>query len=809
MHPQPRPLAPLLLACAVLPVLASTAPAGAVEVPAFDRARRLDLVPPDLEFRTTAVRKALSEAKRPVFVVVFEKVKDGRIGRGRSSETEDAIEDVWDRWTLDPAFNAAEDIVIVLALDDREVRVRMGSRWDSELGLHGEALGRLIDEHFLPVAQTGNLDEALARLVRGASEAPETVRRQREEHAASAAHDRAVRTWLLVLVPTAIVLLIVALVLRARRRKVRLALDVFEAARAERAAKLENAEREWAEFRIDQEIRDSIVQLRVKGPRTLELYDEVTRLLDSIALGLEGLERHLQSCVAKVRAAGWLDARAPESATEALDEPFELRTGETQHKLFEPAERTVRIEPAAFMSELETKYSLARDGWQRLRNAVESSFRTARQDFPADDLETMRRTLDGAGLSRSWLDGHPLATAPEAEWSRLDALRTADPVAYLQDLHRLLSAEAELEADVQSLVDTSSPLAQAREEALALAVDDLDTVISDPERDPAVAVAAAERATGELSQVLQEADDLDAAVAAAAKAVAAWRDVAARKQALRRSVERAADAVREAEPKVGGLRRQLQEAQSAIAKLAAEHDALSLAPAWREVGEATLDVEQAEAALADARKRLAAKDHVGAEAQAGAAVREHGEALGNLDDLVRVLGSLVAAKDDATRLLETMAARRAACEQQLVGTGYAAVHPLQRGDALFEALRQEATLAQGRPVGWLERLERLREVLGSWNTGVAERRRAWDAEQERIRAAAEAAAQEQRLRYGGWSTHVESSWGRRAGRIGYSSHRGGGFFGGSHRSGGGSFGGGGRSGGRSFGGGGRSGGRKF
>jgi len=128
-------------------------------------------VPPDLAFSTAQVQRAVGQAERDVHVVVVDQVLGQGVG-DYDSATERYIEETWSAWARAPgegpgAFDAADDLLVVLALDDREVRVRTGSTWDAEHGLWGDALLPIIDATFLPKARANDLDGGLASLVRG------------------------------------------------------------------------------------------------------------------------------------------------------------------------------------------------------------------------------------------------------------------------------------------------------------------------------------------------------------------------------------------------------------------------------------------------------------------------------------------------------------------------------------------------------------------------------------------------------------------------------------------------------------------
>ncbi len=96
------------------------------------------VVPPDRAFRTADTEAAVRDARATFRVVVFAEV--GADKGAWASATERATEETWEAWASAPSFSPSEDVLVVLALDDREVRVKTGSRWDADYGLWGDAV---------------------------------------------------------------------------------------------------------------------------------------------------------------------------------------------------------------------------------------------------------------------------------------------------------------------------------------------------------------------------------------------------------------------------------------------------------------------------------------------------------------------------------------------------------------------------------------------------------------------------------------------------------------------------------------------
>lgn len=830
----------------------------ALDIPTPTEDQRVYKVPARWNLPVRAVTEAAGRTERKVWVVAYERVIDGSIAPGRASETEDAIEQVWANWEVrtDGVFSPQTDALVLLGMDDREVRVRMGSEWDARLGLHNDKLLPLIDDHFLPRAAASDYDGGLAALVTAvdravadglaavaqreadakavATAAAETAARRIAEDNARAEAERVAAEERAELVRTVapwagggLIVAVAGAGAALGRRRARAAEASFRANVAGRRGRLELAENTFASFRVDTELRDRIVELRLKGPVTLGAFEEVSTTLDRIQVGLAALRERLDT-LEKGVAAGPLSAAPWEAAEAALEAPFQVETGRILHRLFASPSETVELVPAPFMEALEADYTRARAGWERLLDAVDASLRRATDDLTVEPLVQHHLALDAAGLPRAWAGAHPLAADPEASWAALEALRTSDPVAYLDALDGAL-ADAALAAETVSTVLTGKGEVEAAR-ARALAVPDPgDTVVEDvPHRDPALALAHAKALHAALDRLLQldEAGTNSAEERLAAidfDAVAdAWDELAVRRSSLARTVVSVAGALAAGEKRVGELHARFVATRAAAERLAGEHAAHAMGGVWAEVGEAASDLAQADAALASAREALATRRHAAAEEAVERATVEHGEALANLEQLTALMGRLVAAKADVLRQLATLDEARADFVTELAGYGaFGNLHLLSGGDQLHAALRGEPDTGR---IDWQARQDRLRAVISAWSGATRSAGAAYRAEQERLRRLREeeerqrrlAREAEERRRRAAQAAAVAAAAAAAAAaasvyRSSSSSSRSSSRPSGGGRSGGSSFGGGGgRSAGSSFGGGGgRSGGRKF
>ncbi len=713
---------------------------GPSEVPPFDPARRVVLIPPDLDVRTSAVTSTVSATTHPAYAVIVARVIDGTVAPGLESETEDAIETVWAEWSRDPRFDPAESNLALLGLDDREVRLRAGTRWDAELGLHDEALLPFVDDHFLPRAAAGDLDGGLAGMI-AALDAHIDARLARKARLALAGRVGAGAVG----VGTPLAAL---LVLRTRATRAR---DRFRAAVAARRAALERAEARWAELGLSVELRDRVVALKLRGARTQAVVSEVTAKLDHLRVGLDGLQRRLREVESEVRGGAWSVA-GWDAGVEALAAPFDHDTG-AGTGLFAPERRTVRVDPAAVDAELESVWVEASAGWTLVVDAVAASMRSARDDLSLTDLDRARGALDAAGLHRGWCADHPLATDPEGAWEALEALRRADPVAYLESLREAVGRDDAIEQRVDELVRAVDAARAVRAAALAIDVGAHEASAREAgDPDPRGAELEAAEWQQELDAALTPSEDLAGsaarAVSAARDAAAAWEQLRSVRAELVAAVGGAAGAVEEALRAGRALDDRIASARDALTTLLAEHAAPSVQDVSRELSEAKADRREAVHALEEAQAALAAGRHLRAARAAARAARERDEALADLSELAT-----------AMRAARDRRARAEALEASLDGVRSRVAAVADAGElAEGDRLRAAATQGAG-PVDWGARAETLAAAVAAWE---AARARAEARERARQQAIAAARAAERAraasTRSSGSAYRSSSSW---------------------------------------------------
>ncbi|MCO4747925.1 MAG: hypothetical protein KC912_24245, partial [Proteobacteria bacterium] len=857
-----------LLAVLSVPALAAPAPLCA----------DVCVSPTSFEFRTDKTAEAVDGAERTFRVVVYSNVLDD--GRGSwESATERAIEDTWAAWTPVSGFDPESDVLIVLGIDDREVRVKTGSQWDADYGLWGRDILPLIDANFLPRAKAGDLDGGMAKLVTAVDEeigrrvgfreayiwrhahieeappvpglhtVPQTLKRSLPESEAKAqelgyvvsvhaetlpggraggtsstdamladsisvwknradlggrsvvmvsldegeilvspapewAQDIAVKriqvgkdvddatldeaiigamatmeamyemkaeqreairkaraervaakkaaeekriaeiaarrdtamAWLTGtgigvagLMPVGGAGWWMSLVVAARRR--------FEQAAEARETALTQARANLDDLRLDVDMRERIVELKLKGPVTLQTLEDVGDAVATLHAGLDALDRQLADAKSQKPGSTSLSTGAYDRLTAALDAELEIDTGEAQRKLFDGPTRVIRVEPSAFMAELDIDFADARAGWQRILDAVEASLHLAEQDLPITDLTMMRSQLAEAGMPESWLQTHPLVPSAELAWKKLDKKRVADPVHYLDELDAAIAEDDALEQVIAELIGWQQSVEEAWKEVHAHSVDDLDTAFQDPTLAPGHRAAELEHFTAQFRAAVQSGNALDDARDCAdiiltdgARLVAHLGDIRAAVADAERQVHAAAAAVDDTRS------RRMTQAKE-LGKMLQSFVPQALSEAQQELKELDEDIGDAGAALQRAQSHLGASEHLEAVLAAAATVEEVEQGQKDLNELIAHLNEAVETKAKAEALWAGMAASRSSHQSRLAAYGsHASGLDLNLGDAKLAALRSDW---DGGPADWSARVDALTAVTHSWSQAVA------------------------------------------------------------------------------------------
>jgi uncharacterized membrane protein YgcG len=538
--------------------------------------------------------------------------------------------------------------------------------------------------------------------------------------------------------------------------RVRRAREAYEAAAARRALALRNARDNLAELAVDVETRDKLVDLKLKGPVTLETLAAVGDQIATLHASLDALDRQLAEIRSAETAVSWTPG-AWEAFGGRLDQPLRFDTHHVDRGLFDAPVSTHEVHPSGFMAELDFTFLDAREGWERILDAADAALSTARADLPCEDLTRMREALSAAGLPHSWLATHPLEPDADATWERLDQARREDPVHYLDLLDEAIAEDDELEKIVAELVGTRATVQETLGVMNAASLDDLRTRYSDSELDPHTRREHARHDCEAFATRLASGHDLEGVRQTATRAIAACEEVQALFAEVRAAVSSGSDDLAAAQEALSELRRRRMHQARRVAELLTDTAPASLTDAQRELSELDEDLGQAGAAMKEALAHWSGERHVEATRAAAECMREARDGAADMAELVAHIEAAVALRVEARMLFEALQKQRAKHEATLGGLGsHAKGLDLGEGDALAWQLRKD----WDEPADWSARIVRLRAVCAAWEQPVAtakKRKRKHDARVARERAARAAAARRAASSYSRSSSYRSSS----------------------------------------------------
>lgn len=775
-----------LLLLALLPLTAQ-----AYTPPPYVQGQRVYRVPNGVDVVTTQTLSAATEAEHPVVVVFANNVVDNERGVAWSSDTEDAIEDTWALWSRNPDFQPDITSVVLIGMDEREIRILTGSNWDVDLGLTGTALSELTERHFVPQARAGNLDVAAKRTVTALDEeisrriaweagaedrlrAAEGERRAREARMAQLEQERREAETRLaiereeqraalrrgVTVAGAGFMGFAALggaglfagTRRRRRQQSQMALNGAITSMTERLSKANDL---VADLRLQSDSRDGVLALRLKGPGTNTLLDAVTGALDHIQVRLNAMRHHLNRIVAKAKDVGAFDADALDQLKKELETGFTYAPEARRDKLFTDS-APIEVDFPTFEAELQVRYDEAKAGWNRLLDAVDASMRRASDDLPLDGLQQAMGLVQALDLPLGWVQPHPLYADLDTAMEELDALRTTDPIHYLDVMDNIHEAEDNVIDALHAIQEDRKLVLLARDHAESLTTP-LNIVLED-DQNPDEAIALAEDSTETFEGHLSAVSDLEIVAEAGDAAIAAWDEVTARHERIALAVQTLPTRLKTATTDIAALVARREHERKELGRLSEHHK--NLADATKEIEEATVDVDQATDALREAHAALNRNALVTALGAVELAVAEQEEALEDLREMRVLTQQLVRSREQAVTLWDSLDALRLKMLADLAAMSSPKLgqhNLLSLGDAARDALRGEWDHAGE----WTLRADRVKRISSLWRAAVA-------TERDRINKAAAAKLARSRARTrtssGFWGSSGSSSSSRRSSR---------------------------------------------
>ncbi len=743
----------VLLLLALIPLTAK-----AYTPPQYVQGQRVYRVPNQTDVVTAQTLSAATEAEHPVVVIFANNVVDNERGVDWSSDTEDAIEDTWVLWSRNPDFQADTTSVVLIGMDEHEIRILTGSNWDVDLGLTGTDLSELTERHFVPQARAGNLDVAAQRTVTALDEeisrriaweagtedrlrAAEGERRAGEARMAQLEQERREADTRLAIereqqratlrrgVTVAgigfmgfAVLGGAGLFAGTRRRRRQDAATALNASITSMTKRLSKANALVADLRLQSDARDGVLALRLKGPDTNTLLGAVTGALDHIQVRLNAMRHHLDRINAKAQDVGVFDADALDGLKKELEAGFTYTPEAKRDKLFADS-APIEIDFPTFEAELQVRYAEAKAGWNRLLDAVDASMRRASDDLPLDGLQQAMGLVQALDLPLGWVQPHPLYADVDTAIAELDALRTSDPIHYLDVMDNIHHAEDAVINALHAIQEDRKLVLLARDHAESLTTP-LNIVLED-DQNPDEAIAIAEDATEAFERHLSAVSELEVVAQAGDVAIAAWDEVTTRHARIAEAVQTLPTRLKTATADIGAIVARREQERTELGRLSEQHK--NLADATKELEEAAVDVDQATDALRDAHAAYNRHALVTAMGAVELAVAEQEEALEDLKELRILTQQLVRSRVQAVTLWDSLDAMRLKMLAELTAISSPTVDGnklLLSGDSARDSLRGEWEHAGD----WRQRAVRVKQVSSAWRSAVTK-------EKQRINAA--------------------------------------------------------------------------
>ncbi len=517
--------------------------------------------------------------------------------------------------------------------------------------------------------------------------------------------------------------------LGARRRRVRLVAERYEAERERIATGLDNAAARYMSLELDD--RETLAALQDTGGRTGEECRSVGAELDDIYAGIRALLSHLDHIDARVAKLGALSVAPWEAAAAALAETFTYDTGElVKDDLFGGETRVIRVDGGAFMAQLQDRFAAVIARRQRLLLASEIRFKDARSQLPHTTLDGLLARLRSLQVPARWVSDHPLYGDDDSDrtlYDRLDALRQDDPLAWLEELEALRAVEAAGVSRVDALQAALDALEEARLEAPPAHPD----CVLEPADDPTHTFSRARSLEDTMRGLIAEGavtHALEPVLQQAAAAREAWLACHSQAEEIRSAVAGLAESTQQAERLVSAAAAVLASARQDLTDTSATFSRAHIGIARLDAGDAALSsarllVQRAEALrrehrLLDAYRTLSATSNL-----AGQATQEAHHARDHLRRMEEE-------RREYQRRLGGLAAARASAAKKIQGYGGSTAGLPEHTAAALSGPQDFSVLC-----GQLDALEE------SWAERIRVARRAHEAEQRRAREAAERARQ--------------------------------------------------------------------
>lgn len=231
--------------------------------------------------------------------------------------------------------------------------------------------------------------------------------------------------------------------------------------------------------------RGVVESLRNASGETATAFADVSSAVLQVFSGLEQLEERMTAVRGHLALDGGLTTAREADAL--LHKPITISTEAVkakQRKLFDPPAQPIKrtVDPISYMGQLQGARSNAESLLAKIESAIAVARRNVREDYPRTDLGQLEAQLAEADIPTSWLSAHPLNWADDV-WKALDAFKVSDPLGYVSALERYQAVHADFVEEVDVIRDAVRTVREARAEALAVQVDYAATTMT-PELNP-------------------------------------------------------------------------------------------------------------------------------------------------------------------------------------------------------------------------------------------------------------------------------------------------------------------------------------
>jgi hypothetical protein len=269
--------------------------------------------------------------------------------------------------------------------------------------------------------------------------------------------------------------------------------------------KITNSQPKYLAF--EQE-RQTILGLKSLSGRTKEVYKTTTAEVDDIFIAISAMRMHIDGCRSKAKTASFFSLKPLEQAISDLENQFTIDTGKLNRvDLFAPETRRVTLKLSQIVDELDERFRKTIAQWEHLKKAAQIRLKPAKELFPQQKLDEMLKQADEQEIPRKWLADHPLFGDDESDetlYTRINAVRSSDPVAYLEQLEELQAKESVIVDRLERLIKSAELVKSEHVDS----VPDLAMTVLQPQDDPVVTLDAARREEARFAALLASRDDI-------------------------------------------------------------------------------------------------------------------------------------------------------------------------------------------------------------------------------------------------------------------------------------------------------------